>query len=289
MHILFLCVANSARSQMAEGLARSLFGPTYTIQSAGSQPAFVHPLAIQALAEVGIDASGQTSKAVSTLDLNPVDLMVTLCADEVCPIVPGRTRRLHWPLPDPAAAPEAERLDSFRRVREMLKGRLELLKVVLETQHFLNPQEFHASVRTHNLPASVAFYTALLGAPPKEWTHRYATFHRPDLQTNFVIVVNDGLALHHDTLYHLGVGLADRQAVIDAETLALQLHWPIHKPARTTWRGTPLHELWLKDPDGNLVEVYARLNPAEMSTMPTDQEPIFLTAYGQEHSHEPAQ
>jgi arsenate reductase len=135
MHILFLCVANSARSQMAEGLARSLFGSTYTIQSAGSQPAFVHPLAIQALAEVGIDASGQTSKAVSTLDLNPVDLIVTLCADEVCPIVPGRTRRLHWPLPDPAAAPEVDRLDSFRSVRSELQQRLQALKTELEHSH----------------------------------------------------------------------------------------------------------------------------------------------------------
>lgn len=135
MHILFLCVANSARSQMAEGLARHIFGPLYTVQSAGSQPAFVHPLALQALAEVGIDASAQTSKAVSSLDLGPVDLIVTLCADEVCPIVPGRTRRLHWPLPDPAAAPESERMESFRRVRSELQQRLQALKTELEQPH----------------------------------------------------------------------------------------------------------------------------------------------------------
>ena len=78
--ILFLCVANSARSQMAEGLARQLFGTSYTIQSAGSSPAFVHPNAIQALDELGIDASGHTSKSVQDIDLSRIDLIITLCA-----------------------------------------------------------------------------------------------------------------------------------------------------------------------------------------------------------------
>jgi catechol 2,3-dioxygenase-like lactoylglutathione lyase family enzyme len=140
----------------------------------------------------------------------------------------------------------------------------------------LTPREFHASVRVPSLPEAARFYTWLLGEPPREWTHRYATFVSERLRTNFVVVVADGLELHHDTLYHLGVDVGSRQAVIDAHHRAPAAGWPVHKPARTTWRGTPLHELWLRDPGGNLVEVYARLTDAELAEMPDDMEPLFL-------------
>lgn len=276
--ILFLCVANSARSQMAEGLARQILGSDYSIQSAGSKPSFVHPLAVQALAERGIETASQHSKSVLDIDLDQVDLVITLCAEEVCPVAPGTVQHMHWPLTDPAAPAESEsaQLDNFRKIRDQIAGRLELLKASLEVKEFLTPAEFHLSIRSADLPASVGFYTALLGAPPKEWTHRYAIFYRPELHINFVILVDDGQTLHHDTLYHLGVGLQDKQAVIEAEYLARRQNWTVHKPARTTWRGTPLHELWLKDPDDNLVEIYARLSSEELAQMPVDQEPVFL-------------
>lgn len=280
-NILFLCVANSARSQMAEGLARKILGSNFTIQSAGSSPACVHPMALQVLSEVGVDGSQQHSKSIQDVDLEAVDMVVTLCAEEVCPVVPGEVQRMHWPLSDPAAPQnsEEEQLVQFRHIRDQIKGRLELLKITLEfnSESALQPDEFHCSIRSKDLPSSVHFYSHLLGVPPREWTHRYAIFHRPELQVNFVILVDDGIELHHDTLYHLGVGLADKQAVIDAERLAQKAHWRIHKPARTTWRGTPLHELWLNDPDGNLVEIYARLTSAELAQMPMDMEPVFLT------------
>jgi arsenate reductase (thioredoxin) len=129
--ILFLCVANSARSQMAEGLARARFGERLRVRSAGSSPSFVHPFALRALAELGIDASRQTSKSVSTIEIAEVDLVVTLCAEEVCPLLPGDVRRLHWPLEDPARAndgeSEEERLARFRRVRDELRERIDVL------------------------------------------------------------------------------------------------------------------------------------------------------------------
>lgn len=109
---------------MAEGLARHLFGGRAEIQSAGSQATGVNPHAIAVLAEKGIDASGQRSKSVESIDLARVDLVITLCAEEVCPIVPGRVERLHWPLPDPAAGPEAGALDRFRRTRDEIELRL---------------------------------------------------------------------------------------------------------------------------------------------------------------------
>lgn len=138
--ILFLCVANSARSQMAEGLARQIFGPDYTLQSAGSQPSFVHPLAIQALSELGIETTRHSSKAWHEIELERVDLIITLCAEEICPVPPGQIRRMHWPLPDPAAASAAGQAEAFRRVRDQLKGRLEGLKASLETNG-LQPEE----------------------------------------------------------------------------------------------------------------------------------------------------
>ncbi|GLH68391.1 arsenate reductase (thioredoxin) [Geothrix edaphica] len=128
--ILFLCVANSARSQLGEGLARQIF-PGFHIQSAGSRPSRVNPYAIEALAERGIDASTHTSKPVSDIDPPSVDLVVTLCAEEVCPAFLGRAERLHWPIADPASddpslTPENLRA-RFRAARDEIARRLEAL------------------------------------------------------------------------------------------------------------------------------------------------------------------
>ena len=127
--VLFLCVANSARSQMAEGLARTAFGDAVSVQSAGSSPAEVNPLAVAALAEIGIDIAEQRSKSVKTIDPDTVDTVVTLCAEEACPVFLGAARRIHWPLPDPATAlgTEEERLVRFREVRDEIRRRLPTL------------------------------------------------------------------------------------------------------------------------------------------------------------------
>lgn len=127
--ILFLCVANSARSQMAEGLARARFGEAVRVQSAGSAATTVNPMAVEVLSEIGIDISSHASKSVDTIDPATVDLVVTLCAEEVCPAFFGRARRLHWPLPDPASAPPALKRQRFREVRDQIAARLDELDV----------------------------------------------------------------------------------------------------------------------------------------------------------------
>jgi arsenate reductase len=126
VNILFLCVANSARSQIAEGLARAMFGQRAQVQSAGTATTSVSPFAIRVLEEIGIDISEQRSKSVDTIDGRSVDVVITLCAEEVCPPFLRRTERLHWPVPDPAGAggSEQERLQRFRQVRNELRGRL---------------------------------------------------------------------------------------------------------------------------------------------------------------------
>jgi thioredoxin type arsenate reductase len=125
-HVLFLCVANSARSQMAEGIARSLAPPGVKVSSAGSAPSRLNPLAVRALAEIGIDISGHRSKHVDEIPPGDVDVVVTLCAEEVCPVFLGKALRVHWGLPDPAGAggTEEDRLRAFREVRDELRRRL---------------------------------------------------------------------------------------------------------------------------------------------------------------------
>lgn len=278
--ILFLCVANSARSQMAEGLARRLFGSSIAVQSAGSEPSTVNPYAIEVMREVGVDLTAHRSKSVQTIDPETVGTVITLCAEEVCPIFLGKARRLHWPIQDPAtkdsSVPRDEMLTRFRTARDQIQARLEVLAALLELPAGPQAKEFHASVRVRDLAKSTRFYAWLLGAEPKEWTHRYSTFVRPELHTNFVLLVSDGKELHRDTLYHLGIAVADKAAVVRSYELATAAHFTVNKPPRTTWRGTPLHELWLEDPDGNLVEIYARLTSDELAGKPDNLEPTVL-------------
>lgn len=125
-HLLFLCVANSARSQMAEGIARSLAPAGVRISSGGSAPSRLNPLAVKALDEIGIDIRSQYSKSVDDIPPDGVDAVVTLCAEEVCPVFLGKAARVHWALPDPAGAgkTEEEQLQKFREVRDELRRRL---------------------------------------------------------------------------------------------------------------------------------------------------------------------
>jgi arsenate reductase len=135
--VLFLCVANSARSQLAEGLARKRFGDAVRVQSAGSQPSRVNPLAVEVMDEVGIDLRDQTSKSVNTIDPDSVNLVITLCAEEVCPVFLGRAPRLAWPLADPDRKDEAltheQRLDHFRAARDEIAARIDGLAARRET------------------------------------------------------------------------------------------------------------------------------------------------------------
>ncbi len=127
--VLFICTHNSARSQMAEGLLRHLCGEKFEVESAGTERTQVRPLAIEAMKEIGIDISSQTSKTLRSLGDRRFDWAITVCdnANESCPIFPGGTRRLHWSFDDPSAATgsDEERLAVFRRVRDEIRGQIE--------------------------------------------------------------------------------------------------------------------------------------------------------------------
>ena len=126
--VLFLCTGNSARSQMAEGLMRSLGTGQWEVKSAGILPSFVHPIAIQVMKEIGIDISHQASKSVEQFFNEVFDYTITLCdyAATVCPTFPGQGRRLHWPFEDPASAigTNAQRLIFFRKIRDQIKKKI---------------------------------------------------------------------------------------------------------------------------------------------------------------------
>jgi len=126
--VLVLCTHNSARSQMAEGFIRALAGDRFEVESAGTEATRVHPLAVRAMDEVGIDLRGHTSKTLDRFLADKWDYVITVCdsANERCPLFPGVAARLHWSFDDPSAAQgtEEERLAAFRRVRDAIRAQL---------------------------------------------------------------------------------------------------------------------------------------------------------------------
>lgn len=124
--VLILCTGNSCRSHMAEGILRAAAGDLIEVHSAGSRPAgYVHPKAIAALAEIGIDISGHTSKSMNDFLDRDIATVITVCgdADQACPTYPGQVSRHHWGFDDPAHATgsEEEILAEFRRVRDEIR------------------------------------------------------------------------------------------------------------------------------------------------------------------------
>jgi arsenate reductase len=131
MKILFMCVANSARSQLAEAIAKQVFGSRAEIYSAGSRPTTLNPFAVRAIDEVGADSRSLWSKSVVDLPkefVQDLDYVVTLCAEEVCPVIISQAKKLHWPLPDPAGqeGSDDEQMTRFRHTRDEIQKRLEI-------------------------------------------------------------------------------------------------------------------------------------------------------------------
>lgn len=125
MRVLFLCTHNSSRSQMAEGLLRARSGSAFQVFSAGTEPRTVHPLAIKAMQEIGIDIRDQKAKGIEAFASEPpMDLVITVCheAQETCPIFPNARHQVHWGFPDPSrvTGTEEERLAAFRHIRDLI-------------------------------------------------------------------------------------------------------------------------------------------------------------------------
>lgn len=202
--VLFLCVANSARSQLAEGLARARFGERISVQSAGSKPTQVNPLAIETLRGFGIDITAARSKLVDDIDPACIDLVITLCAEEVCPAFYAPVRRVHWPIPDPAGAHPDQR-ERFLRAKQQIEARLDAIEPALA----LPP-------RTSVMPAAAddrAEVTALLTAAGLPLDGLEACFPH-----DMVVARIDGVVIGVAGLERWGtVGLLRSVAVAEAQ------------------------------------------------------------------------
>ena len=130
IRVLFLCTGNSARSQMAEGLLRKLGSDRYEVYSAGTDPKPLHPMAVEVMAEAGVDISGQHSKSLDEFLDQTFDYIITVCdrAKDSCPTFPGDSKRIHWGFEDPAAATgsDIERLIVFRKIRNEISDRIRI-------------------------------------------------------------------------------------------------------------------------------------------------------------------
>lgn len=132
--ILFLCVSNACRSQMAEGFGRAYAPDGIAVRSAGSEPGGVHPMAVRVMSERGIDLRAHESKAVDEIDAERIAHVITLCAEEVCPVFLGDATRQHWPFDDPARVEgdEERRMAAFRVVRDAIEERVKAFVATLE-------------------------------------------------------------------------------------------------------------------------------------------------------------
>ncbi|GCF07508.1 arsenate reductase ArsC [Dictyobacter arantiisoli] len=155
LRVLFLCTHNSSRSQMAEGLLRARGGSAFEVLSAGTQPRMVHPLAIKAMQELGIDISSQTAKGIKAFTSEPpMDLVVTVCheAQESCPVFPGAHRQVHWGFPDPSrvTGTEQERLAAFRHIRDLIATKIDQF---LERKPALSYTQLYAAAKAEEQQA----------------------------------------------------------------------------------------------------------------------------------------
>jgi arsenate reductase (thioredoxin) len=128
LNVLIVCTGNSARSQIAEGLLRHEGDEAFTVESAGVNPSFVRPEAIEVMREIGIDISAHRSKSIDEFSDHPFDYVITVCdnANQNCPVFPGPSKRIHWSINDPAevVGDHEARLKAFREARHELQKRL---------------------------------------------------------------------------------------------------------------------------------------------------------------------
>ena len=279
--ILFLCVTNSALSQIAEALARHRFGTHWRVQSAGTEPTALHPLVAEVMAEKGVSAAALHAKGLSELERSELErsgelFIVTLSSAEISLDPFEGYQRLHWPLADPARplsglknAQREERhahfLKRFREVRDQIDARLEIFEALLDAPPSLSPRELHVSIRVPHLAQGARFYSWLLGVRPKLWTHNYVSLISERLKTNFVLLIDYSADPQPNNSYHVGVELENKEALIEAQRNVKAHGGTLHRPLRTVRANINVHELWLKDPGGNLIELYARFDPAAES------------------------
>jgi catechol 2,3-dioxygenase-like lactoylglutathione lyase family enzyme len=137
-------------------------------------------------------------------------------------------------------------------------------------------REFHFTLKVAELERSTRFYSWLLDVPPKVTSQYHSVIVDPRSSTNLVLVASKTTEGGSANLHHLGLGCESKAALLAIHRGAGEHGFEIAEAPQTTWKGTPLHQLWLRDPEGHRVEVYARLTAEELASRPTDDRPVLL-------------
>jgi catechol-2,3-dioxygenase len=137
-------------------------------------------------------------------------------------------------------------------------------------------REFHLTLRVAALEPSTVFYSWLLDVAPKTTSKHHSVIVDPRTSTNLVLIAAGASEGGSANVHHLGIGCESKHALLQIYRAALELGFDVVEPPQTTWKGTPLHQLWLRDPEGHRVEIYARLTPAELAARPADDRPLPL-------------
>lgn len=138
-------------------------------------------------------------------------------------------------------------------------------------------REFHITLRVGALERSTGFYAWLLDVPPKTTSKHHSVIVDPKTSTNLVLVAAGATEGGSTNIHHLGIGCETREALLQIYRGAVERGFDVVETPQTTWKGTPLHQLWLRDPEGHRVEIYARLTAEELAARPSDDRPVALT------------
>lgn len=140
-----------------------------------------------------------------------------------------------------------------------------------------NPREFHFTLRVESLDRSTRFYSWLLGVAPRSVSSHHSVIVDDSTKTNLVLIASGATEQGSGNIHHLGIGCENKQELLRIHRSAIEHDFDVTEAPHTTWKGTPLHQLWLRDPDGHRIEIYARLSREELARRPTDDRPVPIT------------
>ncbi len=251
--VLFVCVHNAGRSQMAAALLRSMAGDRIEVRSAGTEPAErVNPVAVAAMAELGIDITTAIPEVLTGEEVRTSDVVITMGCGDACPHFPGVSYR-DWALPDPAGQP----LSTVRAIRDDIAERVAALIAELTNEKGTTMSRMQLALNVDDLDAAIAFYSKLFRTEPAKVRPGYANFAVAEPPLKLVLLENPG---HGGTLNHLGVEVGSTGKVRDEIARLAGAGMVPEEEMGTTCCYAVQDKVWVTGPDGERWEVYTVLS-----------------------------